>query len=183
MKKTKVDAIQYVTLVNEKDAVIGREEKVKAHRESLLHRAFSVLIFNDKGETLIHRRNKHKYHSGGLWTNACCSHPLPEEEVLLAASQRLEAEMGIRTPLTYYTHLIYQSPKLESGLYEHELVHIFIGKSNERIFKVDQDEVESYRWIGIDGLLADVKSRGSCYSYWFKQYLHAIDFRQLAHKL
>src|SRR6516164_10337979 len=116
---------QEVILVNEQDEPIGTMGKMEAHKKALLHRAFSVFIFNSKGEMLLQQRARDKYHSGGLWTNACCSHPKPGEEVQLAASRRLNEELGFNTPLTKIFDFIYQS-SFENGLTEFEFDHVFI---------------------------------------------------------
>ena len=119
-----------VILVNEADEQIGVMEKMEAHEKGLLHRAFSVFIFNDKGEMLLQQRALNKYHSGGLWTNACCSHPRPGEDTLQAAKRRLMEEMGIETSLTLKNSFTYKTA-FENGLTEHEFDHIFIGTFNQ----------------------------------------------------
>src|ERR1700754_1322335 len=115
-----------VILVNENDIPVGTMEKMEAHRKALLHRAFSVFIFNSKGEMLLQQRADKKYHSGGLWTNACCSHPKPGEEIETAASRRLREELGFGTGLRKVFDFIYQSP-FDNGLTEFEFDHVFFG--------------------------------------------------------
>src|SRR5688572_19216713 len=119
-------------------------EKMEAHEKGLLHRAFSVFIFNDKGEMLLQQRALNKYHSGGLWTNACCSHPRPGEDTLQAAKRRLQEEMGIETPLTLKTSFTYKTA-FENGLTEHEFDHIFTGTFNGEP-NINSTEVNSYCW-------------------------------------
>src|SRR5215470_11031187 len=123
---------QEIILVDEKDRSIGVMEKLEAHRKGLLHRAFSVFIFNSKGEMLLQQRSDEKYHSGGLWTNACCSHPAPGEDINTAAIRRLNEELGFTTSLTKIFDFIYQS-SFENGLTEHEFDHVFIGLHDEPI--------------------------------------------------
>lgn len=115
-----------VILVDEQDRPTGRMEKIEAHRKALLHRAFSIFIFNEKGQMLLHKRAAGKYHSGGLWTNACCSHPQPGEETLAAAENRLVEEMGIRVPLTKAFDFSYRA-EFDNGLTEYEFDHVFTG--------------------------------------------------------
>src|ERR1700712_4649445 len=115
---------QDVILVNELDEPTGKMEKMEAHRKALLHRAFSVFIFNAKGEMLLQRRSSHKYHSAGLWTNACCSHPFPGEDVKDAALRRLQEELGFTTPLEKAFDFIYKAA-FDNGLTEYEFDHVF----------------------------------------------------------
>ncbi|NDD55500.1 isopentenyl-diphosphate Delta-isomerase, partial [bacterium] len=117
---------EFVVLVDQNDQQIGVEEKLSAHRQGLLHRAFSIFLFNPEGRMLIHQRALHKYHSGGLWTNACCSHPRPGEEVADAAKRRLQEELGISCALEKQFSFIYKVHLVEDGLYEHEFDHVFI---------------------------------------------------------
>src|SRR6187455_158613 len=116
-----------VILVSEHDDMVGIMDKIEAHKQGLLHRAFSVFIFNGKGEMLLQQRALNKYHSGGLWTNACCSHPLPGEDNLEAASRRLREEMGFATDLEKIFEFTYKSV-FENGLTEYECDHVFAGK-------------------------------------------------------
>ena len=123
--------IQEVILVNKNDEEIGTMEKMEAHVQGMLHRAFSVLIFNSNGQLLIHRRAFGKYHSEGLWTNTCCSHPLPGETIVEAANRRLVEEMGMKTSLSPLFSFIYRA-ELENNLVEHELDHVLIGFTDEQ---------------------------------------------------
>src|SRR6187399_3488331 len=118
--------MQNVILVNENDEVTGTAEKMEAHQKGWLHRAFSIFVFNSKGEMLIQQRAHTKYHSGGLWTNACCSHPRPGEATITAASRRIKEELGIDTRIDFAFHFIYQAG-FENGLHEYEFDHVFIG--------------------------------------------------------
>ncbi len=141
-------------------------EKMEAHEKGLLHRAFSVFIFNDKGEMLLQQRALNKYHSGGLWTNACCSHPRPNEVTLEAAKRRLFEEMGIKTELEFSTSFTYKTV-FENGLTEHEFDHIFIGKFNADP-KINPDEVNSFCWKSVEGTKNSVKTMPDIYTSWFK---------------
>ena len=115
-----------VILVDENDAPIGIMEKIEVHQKALLHRAFSVFIFNSKGEMLLQKRANNKYHSPGLWTNACCSHPSPGQDTLEAATKRLQEEMGFTTAIEKVFDFIYKAP-FDNGLTEYEFDHVFIG--------------------------------------------------------
>src|SRR5258708_11693049 len=119
-------------------------EKMEAHQKALLHRAFSVFIFNSKGEFLLQRRALTKYHSAGLWTNACCSHPRPGEETLQAAKRRLKEEIGIETDLTFKTKFTYKT-EFDNGLTEHEVDHVFTGYYNEDP-KLNHNEADDFKW-------------------------------------
>src|SRR4249919_2599143 len=121
--ETNLNIDQEVILVNEQNEAIGTMEKMEAHRKALLHRAFSVFIFNSKGEMLLQQRALNKYHSGGLWTNACCSHPRPGELIEDAATRRLKEELGFETPLKKIFQFTYQA-SFDNGLTEHEFDHV-----------------------------------------------------------
>ncbi|MCX6767309.1 MAG: isopentenyl-diphosphate Delta-isomerase [Candidatus Micrarchaeota archaeon] len=158
--------MEQVVLVDEKDREIGTGEKMAVHREGKLHRAFSIFVFNSKGELMIHRRAKEKYHSGGLWTNTCCSHPRPGEKLEEAVHRRLKEEMGLDCPLKEVFHFVYKV-KFGNGLFEHELDHVFTGKYDGNP-KPDPEEVEDWKWVGMLELEKDVKKNPDNYTYWFK---------------
>ncbi len=158
--------ITKVILVNEADEAIGEMEKLEAHQKGLLHRAFSVFIFNDKGEMLLQCRSKNKYHSAGLWTNTCCSHPMPEEDTMAAAKRRLKEEMGMEAELKYKNFLIYKI-EFQNGLVEHEYDHIFIGKTNLQP-KINSEEVENYEWLVLKEIKEKIKLNPEQYTFWFK---------------
>ncbi|MGZ5283049.1 MAG: isopentenyl-diphosphate Delta-isomerase [Bacteroidia bacterium] len=165
--------MEQVILVDKHDNETGVCEKMTAHREGLLHRAFSVFIFNDKGEMLLQQRAFHKYHSGGLWTNACCSHPKPNEETLEAAYRRLNEEMGITgCELTEAFSFIYFA-ELDDDLKEHEFDHVFIGRWNG-IPIANADEVADYKWVSPSKLLADVEVNPKAYTFWFKEVIERV---------
>ncbi len=155
-----------VILVDESDNEIGTEEKLKAHEKGLLHRAISICVFDSKGRMLLQKRNSKKYHSGGLWSNTCCSHPRPGETVEDAAHRRLMEEMGFDCKLEEKGHFVYKA-KLDHGLTEHELDHLFIGKYEGEV-KPNSEEVEDYKWVEMKELNKDMKENPSKYTEWFK---------------
>jgi isopentenyl-diphosphate delta-isomerase len=158
-------------LVDSNDNEIGTAGKLDAHRRGLKHRAISALIKNAAGEFLLHRRNFAKYHSGGLWTNACCSHPAPGESAADAAKRRLFQEMGITCALEPMFVFDYRAD-VPGGLIEHEIVHVFGGRHDGAV-KPDPDEVSEWKWIGFDELVADMQARPEAYTVWFRRYVAA----------
>lgn len=157
---------EMVTLVDENDKELGSEEKIKTHKEGRLHRAFSIFIFNSKGEMLLQKRAKSKYHSGGLWSNACCSHPRPGENLEYAAHRRLKEEMGFDCDLRKVFHFIYKT-SLDNKLTEHEFDHVFIG-DYDGVVKINPEEAEDFKWIKIDILKESVQRHPENYTEWFK---------------
>lgn len=157
---------EQVILVNEHDEELGLMEKMEAHRKGLLHRAFSVFILNEKGEMMIHQRALHKYHSGGLWTNACCSHPRAGEATIDACHRRLMEEMGFDTEVSKVLEFTYKA-ELDSGLTEHEYDHVFVGQF-EGEPKPNPDEVASWKWIDVPSLRKDIEENPAQYTEWFK---------------
>lgn len=155
-----------VILVNENDQEIGSEEKLQAHIDGLLHRALSVLIFNSSGELLLQRRALDKYHSPGLWTNTCCSHPRPGEDTAAAAHRRLNEEMGMKAMLTHGISFIYKA-EFDNSLTEHELDHVFVGISDD-LPELNPDEAMEYKYISPDHLIEDMKENPSNYTVWFR---------------
>lgn len=165
--------IQEVILVNEQDEAIGTMEKLAVHLHPQLHRAFSVFIFNTKGEMLLQQRAFHKYHSGGLWTNACCGHPSPElDNTAAAALKRLGEEMGMQCPLTYGFHFIYKAA-VGNGLIEHELDHVFFA-TTDQMPQPNKDEVAAYQYMSINKLQQDVAENSALYTEWFKIILDKV---------
>ncbi|NLN95271.1 MAG: isopentenyl-diphosphate Delta-isomerase [Bacteroidales bacterium] len=165
--------MERVILVDKDDTPIGVEEKLKAHELALLHRAFSVFIFNDKGELMLQRRALHKYHSPGLWTNTCCSHPRPGETTLEAAHRRLMEEMGFDCDLEWKLSFIYKAP-FDNGLTEHEFDHVIFGYHNDDPV-INTEEVAEWKWIDMKELFSDVKKYPENYTVWFKIALEKIE--------
>ncbi len=155
-----------VILVDQSDQVIGQMEKLEAHQKGVLHRAFSILLFNSAGEMLLQQRAYDKYHSGGLWTNTCCSHPAPSETVIEAANRRLKEEMGIEAALDFAFKFIYKA-KLDHGLTEYEYDHVFIGRYGGEP-EINPIEVNNWKWISLNTLNKDIKRNPDNYTVWFK---------------
>lgn len=154
-----------VILVNENDEAVGAMEKIAAHRKAMLHRAFSVFIFNRKGEMLLQQRASNKYHSPNLWTNACCSHPMPGEETIDAAHRRLMEEMGFDTVLEHAFSFIYKTP-FDNGLTEHELDHVFIGHYDGTI-NPDETEVRDFTFMKMEAIKQSMDNHNHKYTSWF----------------
>lgn len=155
-----------IILVDNKDKERGIEEKIKAHKEGKLHRAFSIMVFNSKGELLLQKRAKTKYHSQGLWSNTCCSHPLPNETIEKAARRRLKEEMGFDCKLKEIFSFVYKV-KFENNLFEHEYDHVFIGKFDGKPMP-NPMEAEDWKWIDVKELKKDIKENYNKYTYWLK---------------
>lgn len=154
-----------VILVNELDEPMGSMEKMEAHRKALLHRAFSVFIFNSKGEMLLQQRALNKYHSAGLWTNACCSHPNPGEKTMEAANRRLQEEMGFTADLENIFSFTYRTV-FENGLTEHEFDHVFAAVY-EGTINPDPDEVREFCYKNLDDIQTSLTSHPEKYTSWF----------------
>ncbi len=158
--------MEQVILVDEQDQPIGLMEKQAAHIGPHLHRAFSVFIFNSKGELLMQQRALSKYHSPGLWTNTCCSHPRAGETLEEATSRRLMEEMGMTCPMHEVYTFIYKAP-VGQGLTEHEFDHVFIGQSDD-IPNINTEEVASWKYMRLDDLKKDLELYPELYTEWFK---------------
>lgn len=157
---------EQVILVNEKNEQIGLMPKMEAHEKALLHRAFSVFVFNDSNELMIQQRAAHKYHSPLLWTNTCCSHQREGESNIEAGKRRLQEEMGFTTDLEESISFIYKAP-FDNGLTEHEFDHILIGYYNEEP-NINLDEVASWKWMSLEAVKADISEHPNLYTEWFK---------------
>jgi isopentenyl-diphosphate delta-isomerase len=155
-----------VILVDTDDNELGIMEKIEAHEKGLLHRAFSIFLFNSSGQILLQQRADSKYHSPGLWTNACCSHPGPNETVLDGAKRRLMEELGISTFLTQAFYFEYRT-EFTNGLTEHELDHVFVGYTNENPILNDA-EAKAFKWISLESLMLDLQNSPDNYTVWFK---------------
>lgn len=154
-----------VILVDEHDHELGTIEKLEAHRQGLLHRAFSVFIFNNDGKMLLQRRALSKYHSPGLWTNACCSHPAPGEPTHQAANRRLEEEMGFSCELMHLGAFTYKT-QFDNGLTENEFDHVFLGLYSGKI-SPNKEEVDEFKWSSINEIDDETVTNGEAYTYWF----------------
>ncbi|MFN5459807.1 MAG: isopentenyl-diphosphate Delta-isomerase [Bacteroidota bacterium] len=163
-----------VILVDNNDFELGTMEKIEAHEKGLLHRAISVFIFNSDGKMLLQRRAKHKYHSGGLWTNTCCSHPYPGEKIMNAAKRRLKEEMGMECELTSAFSFIYKV-NLDKGMTEHELDHVFIGTTNSTP-EINREEVEDFKYLSIEETEKLIRSNPEDFTEWFKIALNQTIF-------
>jgi len=155
-----------IVLVDKNDHVIGQMGKMEGHQTGALHRAFSVLIFNSNGEMLIQKRSKGKYHSGGLWSNACCSHPRPGEKMEDAVSRRLQEELNIQLKPNFSHKFIYKV-KFPNNLIEHELDHVYIGTFDGDPV-ANKEEIEEWKYISTQDLKRDIEENPSNYSHWFK---------------
>jgi len=155
-----------VILVNGEDEPLGVMDKMEAHKKGLLHRAFSIFIFNGRGEMLLQQRALDKYHSGGLWTNACCSHPMPGEDTTIAALRRLREEMGFDTTLVKAFSFIYKTG-FDNGLTEHEVDHVFTG-TFDGVVNPDPSEVSNFSFQPIDTIRRSIQTEPELYTYWFK---------------
>lgn len=168
---------EFVVLVDREDQELGLMEKQQAHVAGLLHRAFSVFIFNSKGELMLQQRAATKYHSPTLWTNTCCSHPRQDETYKNAATRRLIEEMGFECELSYKFKFIYKA-NLDNGLTEHELDHVFIGIFDGEPH-LNPSEVMAYRWVEMEDLKKDMQKNPQNYTAWFKiifdQYISHIE--------
>ncbi|WP_299149982.1 isopentenyl-diphosphate Delta-isomerase [uncultured Dokdonia sp.] len=157
---------ELVILVDENDNKIGLMPKMEAHEKAVLHRAFSVFVFNDKNELMLQQRALHKYHSPGLWTNTCCSHQRDGESNIEAGTRRLQEEMGFTVPLEESISFIYKAP-FDNGLTEHELDHILIGHSEQEPV-INKDEVAAWKWMDLEKVKQDIASHPELYTAWFK---------------
>ncbi len=169
---------EQVILVNNEDRDIGIMGKMYAHEKGELHRAFSVFIFNSKGELLMQQRALDKYHSGGKWTNTCCSHPRPGELNLDAAKRRLQEEMGMSCELNYGFNFVYKAD-FSNDLIEHEFDHVFFGKSDE-VPKINTEEVASFKYVNLKAIEKDLIENPDDYTAWLKVCFNkVIDFKKV----
>jgi isopentenyl-diphosphate delta-isomerase len=167
-----------VILVDERDRELGTVEKLRAHREGSLHRAFSVFIFDRAGRLLLQKRARGKYHSGGLWSNTACGHPRPGVETRAAARRRLREEMGFDCELREAFEFLYRA-ELDGALVEHEYDHVFVG-THEGDPAPDPSEVEEWRWVSMGELLRGLSERPELYSRWLKLAVEGDHWRGMA---
>ena len=157
-----------VILVDKNDREIGIADKLEAHKEGTLHRALSVFVVHEN-EVLLQQRADGKYHSAGLWSNTCCSHPRPNEATSKAALRRLQEEMGICCELKHFGFFIYRTP-LENGLIEHELDHVFVGHiANKTDFNINPCEAKNAKWMSSEALKLDLEKYPTHYTSWLKE--------------
>ncbi len=169
---------QSVVLVDENDSEIGHMEKIQAHVEGALHRAFSIFIFDLNGNLLLQKRAFDKYHSSGLWTNTCCGHPIAKESILKAAQRRLMEEMGMECPLIFGFKFTYKS-EVGNNLIEHEIDHVFFGISNKNP-QPNNEEVAACRSISLKDLQNEINLNPKSFTEWFKMiYEKAFNFHLL----
>lgn len=157
---------EYIIAVDKYDNELGPIEKMEAHYKGILHRAFSIFIFNSNNELLLQKRNKTKYHSPGLWTNTCCSHPRYDEKLEDATYRRLKEEMGFTCELKEIFNFLYKV-NFEDNLIENEYDHVFIGIFNGKIIP-NKNEVEDFKWVSINEIKLDIINNPHSYTFWFK---------------
>lgn len=167
MNSESIDPETQVILVNEHDEAVGQAEKMEAHVRGLLHRAFSIFIFDSQERWLLQKRADSKYHSPGLWTNACCSHPTPGSDLMSDATCRLEMEMGFTAMLCPLTEFTYRA-EFDNGLIENEYDHILVGHSDGPVLP-NPDEVSEYRWVTNEQLMEELRSAPEAFTYWFRK--------------
>ena len=155
-----------VVLVDRNDNPMGLMPKLEAHEKGVLHRAFSVFILNQKSQLMLQRRALDKYHSPGLWTNTCCSHPRESESNIEAGVRRLKEEMGFTTPLKPMFSFIYKS-KFDNGLTEHEFDHVLLGYYDKQPF-INKIEVSDWKWMSLDKIILEIKNKPEDFTVWFK---------------
>jgi len=172
---------EQVILVNENDEPIGLMNKMEAHEKAVLHRAFSIFVLNDNNEVMLQQRAHQKYHSPLLWTNTCCSHQRAGESNIEAGRRRLFEEMGFEVQLKELFHFIYKAP-FDNGLTEHELDHVMIGYYNGEPI-INDDEVESWKWMKIEEIKEDMIRNSAIYTVWFKiifdEFYHYLEEHKL----
>ena len=157
--------MEFVVLVDEQDNAIGTMEKQQAHVEGVLHRAFSIFIFNSDKKLLLQKRASSKYHCGGMWTNTCCSHPRETENTIDAAHRRLQEEMGMHCELKPIFSFVYKA-EFENGLTEHEFDHVFFGESNQTP-TLNLEEVEDFRYVGMEEIQIEINENPAHFTPWF----------------
>lgn len=172
--------MEYVILVDENDRPKGTMEKMEAHEKGLLHRAFSVFLFNEKKELLLQQRAFSKYHSGGLWTNTCCSHPREHETIEQAAKRRLMEEMGIEVDVRPEFSFIYKA-KLDNDLTEHELDHVLMGNFSGSP-EINPEEVADWKYMSMAAIEKDMREAPEKYTEWFKIVFNEVQDRINTHE-
>jgi isopentenyl-diphosphate delta-isomerase len=171
--------MEEVILVDVNDSPMGVMEKMEAHQLGKLHRAFSIFVFNEKKELLLQQRAASKYHSGGLWTNTCCSHPRPQEKLSDAIHRRLQEEMGFDCELKHIFSFIYNA-ELDNDLIEHEYDHVFFGQT-KRLPVLNPKEVMNYKFMSIEDIERDIETYPKQYTEWFKIAMKKISVKTVNH--
>jgi len=169
--------VEHVILVDSNDNEVGTMEKMEAHRKGVLHRAFSVLLFNSDGEMLIQKRASSKYHSGGLWSNTCCSHPRPGEPMEEAVNRRLREELGVESSPIFSFKFEYKV-KFSNDLIEHELDHVYVGSFDGEP-KINENEISDWKFVDTNKLNSEIQSHPHKYSHWFKIILNRPEIMEL----
>lgn len=166
---------EYVVLIDEEGNRLGLEEKIEAHKKGLLHKAFSIFIFNKEGKMLLQKRAKSKYHFSGLWSNACCSHPFDGELTEDAAHRRLVEELGFDAVLNKAFTFKYKIYDPSSGLYEHELDEVFIGTYDNEINAINKEEVEAVKWLTLQEIKKEIEEMPERFTFWFKHIFEKVE--------
>ncbi len=167
-----------VILTDKHNNQVGSCEKLEAHEKGLLHRAFSIVVFNSSGDILLQKRSLKKYHSGGLWANTCCSHPRPGEKNLDAAHRRLKEELGFDCDLSEVFNFYYKV-SLDNNMIEHEIDHVIIGDYFGKDINPDVNEVSDFKFVGIKDLLCDIEKNSDNYVYWLREIIVGLSSRGL----
>lgn len=154
-----------VILVDSNDQFLGVAEKIHAHQHGLLHRAFSIFIYNKNGQILLQQRSPEKYHCGGLWTNTCCSHGVLNEDILASANKRLKFEMNMTSSLSFVDKFLYKA-NLGSGMIEHEIDYVFVGLYQGENISPNPDEALNFRWVDIDSLSKEIITTPHLFTPW-----------------
>jgi isopentenyl-diphosphate delta-isomerase len=166
-----IDSDETIILVDEEDREVGLAPKIPAHRQGLRHRAISVCVLDRQGRMLLQRRADDKYHSGGLWTNACCTHPRPGEPTAEAARRRLREELGVVCDLKFVLRTHYRA-EVGNGLIEDEVVHLFLGAYDGPVTP-DPVEVSGFEFVSQTELLKRLSAHPEAYTYWFRHYMRS----------
>lgn len=172
MEKKEMEDI--LILVDEQDNFLGYMGKEEAHFKGVKHRAFSIFVFNDKNELLLQKRALNKYHTPGLWSNTCCSHPRYGETTIHAVHRRLPEEMGFDTALSHVHEMSYEI-SFDNGVTENEYDHVFVGRYNGEPV-INKDEVHDYQWLSLENLRSDMERSPEKYTFWFRRIIREFDF-------
>lgn len=172
---------EYILTVDERDRETGYMEKMEVHQKGILHRAFSVMIFNHDGEVLLQKRAKTKYHSPGLWTNSCCSHQREGETLTEAVLRRIRDELGI-TCNCKETFTFRYRVEFDNGLIEHEIDHVFVGRYDGKIFP-NKDEIEEIRWVPLDQLEIEMNEHPEAFTFWFRLLMMQPEMQSITQRL